>query len=100
MEKIKDRGCALILLIGLIAGMVTGAIVGVNISSWNYASIIAQGYVEIIRTQDGIMFTDVNGMLYKLEPVKIDNTDKKILDAIEDHHQETIEMEKAEILHR
>ena len=99
MENIKDRGCVIILLIGLFVGMATGVIVGINLSSWNYAGIIAQGYTEIIRTVDGGMFVNENGLLYKLVAVKAEPVEKKILDAIEAHDQNMIEVEKAEILH-
>lgn len=100
-RRVKDRGCVLILLIGLFAGIVTGAIVGVNLSSWNYAGIIAQGYTEIIRTEDGGMFVNEHGLLYKLEPVEVEKaTDKKILNAIEEHDKNMIEVEKVEIQHR
>ena len=98
MEK-KDKGCTFILLIGLFAGIITGVIVGINVSSWNYAGIIAQGYTEIIRTVDGGMFVNENGLLYKLVSVKTEPVEKKILDAIEAHDLNMIEVEKAEILH-
>ena len=98
MEK-KDKGCALILIIGLVVGIITGAIAGINLASWNYAGIIAQGYIEIIRTADGGMFTSEKGVLYKLEPVNIEPVADKIIDAIEKHDQNMIEVEKAEILH-
>jgi hypothetical protein len=96
----KDKGCALILIIGLIAGMITGAIVGINVSTWNYAGVIAQGYIEVIRTADGGMFVNEKGMLYELVPVKADPVEDKILDAIEKHDLNMIEVEKAEIMHQ
>ncbi len=74
-DKDKGKGCTLILIIGLIIGIFTGLIAGINISTWNYAEIIVDGYAEIIRTEDGGMYINQAGMLYSLEPVVTDTKD-------------------------
>ncbi len=80
--------------------MVTGSILGINYATWKYANIISMGYSEIIRTKDGGMFVKERGLLYKLDEVKVKGASvDKIIDAIEAHDQNMIEVEKAEIYH-
>jgi hypothetical protein len=69
MKQAKDRGCVLILLIGLFAGIVTGTIAGINIASWNYAAIISEGYTEVIASETGGYFVRYRGEIYRLETV-------------------------------
>lgn len=79
MEK-ETRGCAVILTIGLIAGTITGIVLGINIAAWNFASIIAEGYAEVIHTEGDAKFISEHGQLYKLVKVGDD------LRAIEEHN--------------
>jgi hypothetical protein len=92
MKNLKDRGCVGILLIGLFAGMITGGIVGVNIASWNYAGIIAQGYTEIIQSETGDLFVRFQGKLFRLETVKdheeLNKKINEILEKMEEHEEE------------
>ena len=88
----KDKGCAIILIIGLISGMITGMIVGINVASWNYAGIIAQGYTEVIDSEAGEYFVRFKGKLYKLETVKdhdqMNDKISEILDKMNEHEEE------------
>lgn len=84
MLKPEQRGCAVILVIGLLTGIFTGFLIGVNWSAWRYADIIARGYSEIIRTEDGGMFVRERGLLYELKAVKTkDTTHKELADKID-----------------
>lgn len=94
MEK-REKGCALILIIGLFVGLLTGFIVGFNLASWNFAGTIAEGYTEIIKSETDALYVRYKGKLYKLETVQDhDELNKKIgelFNLIQKHEEEDAE---------
>lgn len=59
-----------VFIIGILSGAVVGGLIGVNLASWEYAGIVASGYVELMTTEQGQLFVSKNGCLHQLVPVK------------------------------
>jgi hypothetical protein len=79
--------------------MITGIIAGFNFASWHFAGIIAEGYTELIQSKDGQLYVNEGGILYQLTTVDSKSLEDKLVDAIEKHDKNMIEVEKAEIYH-